>query len=144
MIRKANIDDLTLVTDFAFLLWPNNIYENLKNEIEEILLNKNSIFFLYFIDNSPVGFVQCQLRFDYVEGTSSSPVGYLEGIYVDEKHRKRGIARKLLNQCESWAKKNKCVEFGSDCELDNIDSLDFHLKVGFTEANRIICFNKKL
>lgn len=50
MIRKANIDDLTVVADFAFLLWPNNIYENLKNEMKEILLNKNATIFLYLID----------------------------------------------------------------------------------------------
>lgn len=144
MIRKANIDDLTVVTDFAFLLWPNNIYENLKNEMKEILLNKNATIFLYLIDGWPIGFIQCQLRFDYVEGTHSSPVGYLEGIYVDEQYRKKGIARKLLNQCERWARENKCVEFGSDCELDNVGSLDFHLKAGFTEANRIVCFSKRL
>ncbi len=144
MIREASIDDLTLVTDLAFLLWPNNIYEDLQKEMKKVLLDKNAIFLLYFTENSPVGFAQCQLRFDYVEGSTSSPVGYLEGIYVDEKYRKRGIAKKLLNECENWAKENECLEFGSDCELDNVGSLNFHLKVGFTEVSRIICFNKKL
>lgn len=144
MIRKANIDDLTLVTDFAFLLWPDNIYENLRSEMKELLVDKNAGIFLYFIDGCPMGFAQCQLRFDYVEGTHSSPVGYLEGIYVDEKYRKKGIARKLLNQCETWARDNKCLEFASDCELNNQASIDFHLKAGFTEANRIVCFSKRL
>ena len=37
-----------------------------------------------------------------------------------------------------------CREFASDCELDNEVSLKFHLKVGFAEANRIICFTKQL
>ena len=32
----------------------------------------------------------------------------------------------------------------SDCELENTHSLQFHLNVGFEEANRIICFTKKL
>lgn len=36
------------------------------------------------------------------------------------------------------------LEFASDCELDNEDSLKFHLKMGFVEANRIICFTKRL
>ena len=38
----------------------------------------------------------------------------------------------------------KCIEFASDCELTNIESLQFHLAIGFAEANRIICFTKKL
>ncbi|MGL4798787.1 MAG: aminoglycoside 6'-N-acetyltransferase, partial [Cellulosilyticaceae bacterium] len=87
---------------------------------------------------------QCQLRYDYVEGTESSPVGYLEGIYVDEKHRMQGMARQLLKYCEKWAREQGCAEFASDCELDNTESLRFHLKVGFIEANRMICFNKRL
>ena len=36
------------------------------------------------------------------------------------------------------------TEFASDCELDNSGSLAFHLKMGFAEANRIICFHKTL
>lgn len=32
----------------------------------------------------------------------------------------------------------------ADSELDNGDSLKFHIKMGFAEANRIICFTKRL
>lgn len=59
--------------------------------------------------------------------------------------RKRGEKERTdrrYKDCETWAKDNGCVEFGSDCELDNIESFNFHLKVGFTEVNRVICFNK--
>ena len=91
-----------------------------------------------------MGFAQCQLRHDYVEGTDSSPVGYLEGIYVASAYRHRGIAGVLLNACEVWAREKGCTEFASDCELNNLESLAFHKKLGFTEANRIICFTKKL
>ena len=88
--------------------------------------------------------MECQLRHDYVEGTHSSPVGYLEGIFVKEDYRKRGIAKKLLQACEQWSKEKGCTEFASDCEITNEQSLKFHLKADFSEANRIICFTKKL
>ena len=52
--------------------------------------------------------------------------------------------KELLSACESWAKSKGCTEFASDCELANTQSLQFHLNVGFEEANRIICFTKKL
>ena len=61
-----------------------------------------------------------------------------------EKYRKQGVARDLLSACETWAKEKGCTEFASDCELSNVQSLQFHLNVGFEEANRIICFTKKL
>ena len=79
-----------------------------------------------------------------MEGTETSPVGYLEGIYVKAPFRRRGVAGQLLRACEAWAGRMGCTEFASDCELNNMDSLSFHLRMGFEEANRIICFTKKL
>ncbi|MBO5034456.1 MAG: GNAT family N-acetyltransferase, partial [Oscillospiraceae bacterium] len=92
----------------------------------------------------PIGFAQCQLRSDYVEGTGTSPVGYLEGIYVRPGSRRKGVARALLSACEGWAREQGCTEFASDCELKNENSAAFHLASGFAEANRIICFTKRL
>ena len=144
MIRTANIDDLTDVTNLAIALWPDHSFEELNKEMREIILDNTTLIALYFQNDIPVAFAQCQLRKDYVEGTESSPVGYLEGIYVHDDYRQNGIARELLQYCEKWAKEKNCIEFASDCELDNTESYLFHLKVGFVEANRIICFCKKL
>lgn len=144
MIRKVSMSDLIITTQLAIILWPDNEFNDLKREIEETIPDKNAVFFLYFDDGVPVGFAQCQLRYDYVEGTESSPVGYLEGIFVAEKYRNKGIAGKLLQQCELWSKENGCTEFASDCELENKESYHFHIKAGFTVANCIICFKKQI
>ena len=65
-------------------------------------------------------------------------------IFIIGRGRKKGIAKALLAVCESWAKEKGCTEFASDCELDNAGSIAFHLGAGFTEANRIVCFTKRL
>ena len=144
MIKQAEIKDLPMITELACKLWPDNTVEEMCAEMGEILAKADSAFFLAYVEDVPIGFAQCQLRYDYVEGTDSSPVGYLEGIYVASEYRKHGIARELLTACETWAKSKGCTEFASDCELENVQSLQFHLNVGFEEANRIICFTKKL
>ena len=144
MIRKAGIQDLPILAELACPLWPDNTVEEMHAELGEILTKPDAAFFLAYAEETAIGFAQCQLRCDYVEGTDSSPVGYLEGIYVAEEYRKQGVARELLTACESWAKTKGCMEFASDCELDNAQSLQFHLNVGFEEVNRIICFTKKL
>ena len=79
-----------------------------------------------------------------MEGCENSPVGYLEGVSVKEEYCQQGIARKLVSECEQWAREKGCTEFASDCELTNTASLNFHLAIGFQEENRIICFKKKL
>ena len=118
--------------------------DELETEFMEMLNDECSACFIKYMNNISVGFAQCSLRTDYVEGTGSSPVGYLEGVFVKEVFRKNGYAKELLCACERWAKDRGCREFASDCELDNIASFKFHMAVGFDEANRIICFKKKL
>ena len=144
MIRKATRDDAMNVAKLAIQMWEDNTLEGLTEDLAEIIASPESAVFLMYDRETAIGFAQCQLRHDYVEGTDSSPVGYLEGIFVEEGYRNKGYAKELLKQCEAWAKDMGCSEFASDCELTNTGSLAFHLKMGFEEANRVICFTKKL
>lgn len=144
MIYKAKKTDASCIAEIAIMLWQNHTMEELVVEFEEILDREDSAIYLLYEEAYPIGFAQCQLRNDYVEGTKSKPVGYLEGIFVRQEYRNKGYARELLKNCENWAKEKGCIEFASDCELTNSESLKFHLKMGFTEANRIICFTKHL
>ena len=144
MIRRATADDALTVAEMAIKMWTSHSAAELAEDFRELMSSTECAVFIMYSADVPVGFAQCQLRHDYVEGTESSPVGYLEGIYVDESHRRQGCARKLLAACEEWAKKMGCSEFASDCELTNNESLAFHLKMGFIEANRIICFKKDI
>ncbi|WP_208001794.1 aminoglycoside 6'-N-acetyltransferase [Macrococcoides caseolyticum] len=102
------------------------------------------MYFCIMTNHLDVGFAHVSLRVDYVEGTETSSVGFLEGIYVLPEYRSRGIARALITACEQFAKENGCTEFASDCELTNIDSILMHEKLGFEETNRIVCFKKKI
>ena len=139
-IKQAESRELPSLVALAYKLWPQA--EDLE---EEFLQNMaDGAFFLAYQEVTPVGFAQCQLRHDYVEGTESSPVGYLEGVYVEEEYRRHGIGKALVAACQQWAKSRGCSEFASDCELSNRESLQFHLSAGFQEANRIVCFTKKL
>lgn len=144
MIHQATASDLTALSHLAIQLWPDNTPDALESEFAQLLSDPQAALFLAYSNDTPIGFAQCQLRHDYVEGTESSPVGYLEGIFVSKAYRHMGYARLLLAACEIWAKGNGCQEFASDCEFSNTESLSFHLHAGFTEANRIICFTKHL
>ena len=139
-IKRAARADFQAVARLALLLWP----ECDPSELTPLLESPEAAIFLCEAEGEAVGFAQCQLRRDYVEGCDTSPVGYLEGVYVAEGHRRQGVARALVAACQGWARDQGCREFASDCELDNTDSLRFHLSVGFEEANRIICFTRRL
>lgn len=144
MIIKATEKDTLVLAELAIQLWSNHTLTELNDDFSEIVNNNDAVCFIKYADDIPVGFAQCQLRRDYVEGTHSTPVGYLEGIFVVPEYRHKGYAKELLNKCELWAKEKGCEEFASDCELDNTSSFNFHKAMGFEEANRIICFRKEL
>ena len=144
MIKKATVEDAEMFAALAIQMWTDHVLEDLAAEFYQLAMNDDAVCFIKCVDGKPIAFAQCQLRHDYVEGTESSPVGYLEGIFVSEGHRNKGYAAELLSECEKWAREKGCTEFASDCELDNSDSLRFHLAAGFEETNRIICFKKEL
>ena len=143
VVGRAGGKTLAQAALLADELFPGHAPGELLAEWEALSPSECAVF-LATQDGAPVGFAQCQLRRDYVEGTETSPVGYLEAIYVRTGFRRRGAATALLSACEDWARARGCVEFASDCELGNTDSAAFHLAAGFAEANRIVCFTKRL
>ena len=143
MVKVATPDELSTVAELASNVWSSS-KEELLEEFKAAVNNRETVLFLKYAESVAVGFAQCALRHDYVEGTSSSPVGYLEGIFVKEEYRERGYAKELLSACEQWAREQGCIEFASDCELTNCDGFAFHMNTGFIQANIIVCFKKPL
>jgi aminoglycoside 6'-N-acetyltransferase I len=92
----------------------------------------------------PLGFVEVSLRVDYVNGADTSPVAFLEGIFVAPHARQRGIARALIAEVERWALNNGCMELASDAGLENTGSHAMHLALGFAESERVVFFKKPL
>jgi len=141
MITAVTDKDERDWAEMCAALWKENTAEQMLAERANGTLPNE---FLYYADGTPAAFISLSLRHDYVEGTESSPVGYLEAIYVKPAFRGQGIARQLVEFGKSWAKGRGCSEFASDCELHNQASRQFHQKIGFTEANQIICFTMKI
>ena len=141
---KAAEKDISSLAGLVKIIWPEHSEEELKRILLNYMNTEASEVFVEEQDGCIVGVALCCLRQDYVEGCETSPVGYLEGVSVKESHRKQGVAKRLVAECEQWAKEKGCLEFASDCELSNTVSHDFHLQIGFEEMNRIICFKKSL
>lgn len=144
MVRVATQKDIETISKMAINVFTNSKEQELKVEFENLLKDKNVCLIVKEEKNQIVGFAQVGLRVDYVEGCETSPVGYLEGIFVMPPYRNKGYAKELIKYAESWAKEKGCSEFASDCELENLESFAFHLSIGFEEQNRIICFKKNI
>jgi aminoglycoside 6'-N-acetyltransferase I len=126
-------------------LWPDAELEELQVEQDEILAEPeaNAVFMATLPEGEPIGFIEVALR-HWAEGCSTHPVGYIEGWYVAEAHRRTGVGGALVRAAEAWAGGKGCIEMGSDAEIWNEVSLQAHQALGYQEASRLVTFSKRL
>ncbi len=101
-------------------------------------------FLAYSPTREAIGFAELSLRSDYVNGTESSPVAFLEGLYVVPQARRKGVARALVAVASEWGRRAGCIELASDAVLENSISHLVHRALGFEETERVVYFRRKL
>jgi len=130
--------------ELRLALWPDCERDESSREISDIIESETLTAYLAFDENgTAVGFMELSMR-DYVDGCSTSPVGYIEGIYVRPDHRHQRIGTKLIEAAEAWARAKGLAELGSDTHIQNSSSIEFHAANGFHETDRIVVFVKKM
>jgi aminoglycoside 6'-N-acetyltransferase I len=145
-IRLAEAADLETLAEMRFALWPDEPFEVRRAEAAERIERADPRIetFVAIEQGEVTGFGEVSLRSDYVIGCETSPVVFLEGIFVRPEYRRRGVGRALVAAAEQWGREQGCSELGSDARLDNPDSHRFHGGAGFEEAGRVIYFRKPL
>jgi len=125
-------------------LWPECPLEQHRLEVEQILRDDGVVLLAEDGRGRALGFAEASVRRDHVEGTSSSPVPYIEGWYVVPDRRGQGIGRALVEAVAAWAVRAGFTELASDAELTNEGSIRAHARLGFREAGRTVHFVRPL
>jgi len=95
-------------------------------------------------DGRLVGFIEAGLRSHADCCDASRPVGYIEGWYVEETFRRRGVGRLLMAAAEDWARTQGCREMASDSLIDNTVSEQAHRGLGYDVVGRCVLYRKQL
>lgn len=145
-IRPVDIDSVAALAELRAALWPDDdVPAHLREALDALEQSGRAVAYLAFdADGAAIGFAEATLRQDYVNGTDSSPVGFLEGLYVVPAARRGGVGRALVAAVERWTRECGCVELASDALLDNTTSHAAHVAYGFEEAERVVYFRKSL
>ena len=125
-------------------LWPDASETEHLTGMLDAIARRHYVRLAVSADGSVLGFVEASKRTDYVNGTSSSPVAFLEGLYVVPAARRNGIARTLVGSVATWASREGCSEFASDALLQNATAHLVHRALGFEETERVVYFRKAL
>jgi aminoglycoside 6'-N-acetyltransferase I len=144
LIRRAAQSDLDEWLRLRRLLWPYSDPQEFLVDMQSMLDEPlEPVFVVVRSDGSLGGFLEAGLR-KYADGCSTSPVGYIEGWYVDEDLRRQGVGARLVRTAEEWAREQGCSEMASDTWLDNNPSISAHLSLGYEECERLVHFCKRL
>jgi aminoglycoside 6'-N-acetyltransferase I len=149
-IRLANPSDRSTLAALFHALWPEGPVEEHSRELEAILSGNppGTLPLVVFVaesnDQSLLGFLEVGLRSHVDHCDPARPVGYVEGWYVTDAHRNRGIGKQLLAAAEDWARNNGCTEMASDTQIGNELSQRVHQSLGYEIVERAILFRKPL
>jgi aminoglycoside 6'-N-acetyltransferase I len=150
LVRLAQIEDRDQIAAMCELLWPDSSAAEHGEEIEKVLVSgaygtmPAAIFVSHDNDGKLTGFLEVSLR-SHADGCDPSrPVGFVEGWFVNEPFRKKGVGRALLGSAEDWAGMRGCVEIASDTWVDEDSSQQAHLGVGFEVVDRCVHFRKEI
>ncbi|HEX8300510.1 aminoglycoside 6'-N-acetyltransferase [Sphingomonas sp.] len=145
LIEPATSDDGTQWAALRIALWPDEDPDGLAEGMKEMLDGDDMLALVARTDSGQIaGFAEASIRRDYVNGCETSPVAFLEGIYVAAGYRRQGVARALAERVADWGRSRGCREFGSDALIENRDSHAFHAAIGFAETERVVYFRREL
>jgi len=143
--RKIEIEEIERLKTMGRLLWPDSTDEDLEKSFQDAISSSNETALVSQSETGELtGFAILSIRSDFVEGATTSPVGYLEGIFVYPGYRKQEVGRQLLELGEKWCLENGCSQIGSDTAITNTDSTEFHKNVGFQITSKNTCFIKDI
>jgi aminoglycoside 6'-N-acetyltransferase I len=128
-------------------LWPDASIDEHHDEIVRLLRDSaDGAVALVALNgrDEAIGFAEAAIRHDYVNGCDTSPVAFLEGIYVEPAARRMGVAQALADAVGRWGAAQGCTELASDADLANHTSHAFHGAIGFVETERVVYFRKAI
>lgn len=144
-VRMPDEEDFPGWLQLRQTLWPECSREQHELEMGSILADADraTVFLAAAAGGRPVGFVEVAVR-PWAEGCETSPVGYVEGLFVAPEARNAGLATALLRAAEAWAADRGCREMASDALADNAPSRALHQCLGYEEGEVLVHFHKRI
>lgn len=144
IIRRCIVSDIADWAIFRHALWPDGSVEEHAEEIMAALPDKFLRGYMAFdATGEAIGFAEVAIR-RYANGSTRSPVPFLEGIWIGEAHRRHGVGRQLIERISADCAAEGFVELCSDADIANLASHHAHEGWGFTETERVVYFRKVL
>jgi aminoglycoside 6'-N-acetyltransferase I len=143
-VRRLFTSDWESWAQLRHRLWPTQTVAAHAVQIATLVQNNGTEGYGGFDPTGRlVAFAEISIR-PYANGCTRTPVPFLEGIFVQEGDRRRGVGTVLVADIAEELRRRDFGELCSDAEIDNIASHAAHHRWGFAETERVIYFRKAL
>lgn len=162
-VRAATVADCDVIASMCASLWPDSSAQEHAKELLPVLRGepRSTLPMTIFVAESAtrdaslnsvnaasetalVGFIEVGLR-SHADGCDTAhAVGFIEGWYVLETWRRRGVGAQLAAAAERWARAQGCTEMASDTWLDSAASQHSHEALGYQVVDRCVHYRKRL
>ena len=99
----------------------NKIWEN---------INNNSIKYFIAIENKKI-ISTCYLAIIPNLTRNGQSIGFIENVITEEKYRKKGIGKKIINMTIKYGKQNNCYKIILQSSISRKENHIFYEKCGF-------------
>lgn len=132
LIQKATVNELDSLTELfdlyrVFYGQESNL-EDARAFLNERLVNEESVVFIAFDEDNPIGFVQLYPSFSSVSMKRS---WVLNDLYVKENARKKGFAEMLIKKVIDFAEETGAKGVLLETAKENMAAQSLYEKVGF-------------
>ncbi|MCZ8534052.1 GNAT family N-acetyltransferase [Psychrobacillus psychrodurans] len=131
-IQRATLNELDSLTELfdlyrLFYKQESNL-EGARAFLKERLVKEESVVFIAYDENSPVGFVQLYPSFSSVSMKQS---WILNDLYVKKSARNNGFAEKLIKMVINFAEETDAKGILLETGKENIPAQRLYEKIGF-------------
>ncbi len=131
-LNKALFDSETVFNDEYNLNWT---YSKFGRDYFERMIN-SGIAIVAEIDKKVVGYLVASIHiFSF---RKDNPIAELGNMYVEEKYRRHGIGKKLVNEMMQVAKEKGVKRVKVEAAFQNENAIKFYKSCGFEEFDIIL------
>jgi GNAT superfamily N-acetyltransferase len=120
----------TLFDQYRVFYKSSSDLEAARNYLQERFQKNDSVIFVFSKDQRIVGFTQLYPSFSSV---SMKRIWILNDLFVEEAHRKQGIAKSLIDAAENFARETGAVRIVLATQVFNIAAQSLYESLGYIQ-----------